>query len=81
MKTKDVEEYYTKYMYYHCIYSDNNINDIKEYNNIISSVKENWIKSFNQNNGEIPEWLVSEAKSKLIPKKPRTVINPRKATA
>lgn len=74
MKTKDVEEYYNKYMYYFNIINDLNI-PITEYNSINKEAKLNWEQSYVQEDGVIPAWLMKS------PKKPRTVINPRKATA
>ena len=82
MKTKDVEEYYNKYLYYYYKYHSIT-SEIKPFNEIDILNKDKWLINYEVNNGIIPEWLVEEASKKIDvpPTKPRTVINPRKATA
>lgn len=82
MKTKNLEDYYNKYVYYYYKYHGIT-SESKSFIDLDKSNKDLWILNYQNNNGVIPEWLVEEVTKKLDipPTKPRTVINPRKATA
>lgn len=73
MKTKNVKEYYTQYMYYYNNYHGYSHNNTTVWEDITPSSQTKWIMSFDVGDGVIPQWMINGPQ----PVKTRKVINAR----
>lgn len=73
MKTKDVKEYYTKYMYYYNNYHGFSHNNTNPWEEIAPSNQSKWILAYEGDEGIIPQWMINGPE----PVKTRKVINAR----
>ena len=73
MKTKSLEDYYNKYMYYYKIKNNLDMN-ILDFSTANPVALVNWKLSYKENDGVIPAWLTEGS----VPAKTRKVINPCK---